>query len=300
MTFRFRKLYADVVMPDGTVAIVYLAWLDCAGFHSASAVVEWYPQGGGRTAHYALSPPMPVDPDAASEHLSIELATAAGVFRLAYSEGWLRWTPAGAPRGLDWRVLQPRSDAIATWTDHSGTREWRGVGYVDWVECTRPPRRLGLRTLAWGRAHWPGGAAVFTAVELLQGPGWARAAQWRDGSLVSTSDKIYLERAEHGGLVVRVDERDCYRIAQGRTLHHGEGLDRERFPRFIDRIAARALTGPVHETRWICPVVVPGGDSDKSAALHELVRFGSPAQSGTIFRRSRLEGAGSRLGRGWS
>src|SRR5207244_12700079 len=46
MTFRFRKLYADVVSDDGTVTIVYLTWLELWGARFASAGVERYGSDG--------------------------------------------------------------------------------------------------------------------------------------------------------------------------------------------------------------------------------------------------------------
>src|SRR5207247_6055027 len=53
MTFRFRKLYADVVSDDGTVTIVYLTWLELWGARFASAGVERYGSDGGREVQQA-------------------------------------------------------------------------------------------------------------------------------------------------------------------------------------------------------------------------------------------------------
>src|SRR5437016_12792441 len=53
MTFRFRKLYADVVSDDGTVTIVYLTWLELWGARFASAGVERYGPDGSRDVQHA-------------------------------------------------------------------------------------------------------------------------------------------------------------------------------------------------------------------------------------------------------
>jgi hypothetical protein len=74
--------------------------------------------------------------------------------------------------------------------------------------------------------------------------------------------------------VARVADGEWLRLGRGRTLHHGAGLDRQRFPRILERIGARLLTGALHETRWTCPVILPAHEGRTSSAIHELVRFG--------------------------
>ena len=284
MSFRFRKLYADAVLTDGAVVVVYLTWLDWAGIRTRSAAVECYSADGGRAVWHAADVPLPIDPDCGAP-VRIALTTVAGDFRLEYSNGWPGWSPDGAPQGLCWRVLQPRGEALVTWTGADGTTQSRGVGYVDWVDCRRPPRFLHLHSLAWGRAHWSDAASVYTSVRLASGTRWTRAARWRSGALVDTTAEIELEHAADGGLVAAAGTATWLRLGRGRALHCGAGLDRERFPRAFERIAARVLTGAVEETRWRCPVAGSEADRGEASAIHELVYFG---------RQNRAAAAGAR------
>ncbi len=276
MPFRFRKLYADVVLSDGQVVVLYLAWLDCGSIHSAAAAIERYGPDGTRIVLHAPDPPPPLDPDALGGHLSIGLATATATFSIEYSNGSASWAPTGAPKGLRWRVLQARADAVLTWTDALGTTQSRGQGYVDWVDLSRPPRLLRLRALAWGRAHWSDEAAAYTTVLLASGRRWTRAARWRSGTLAEIIEDVKLEHAAGGGLLAATGSDAWLRLGSGRVLHRGAGLDRERFPRMRERIGARLLTGVIDETRWLCPVLTPTPDDRASGAIHEVVYFGRP------------------------
>src|SRR6266511_2855685 len=46
--FLLRKLYADLVTPDGQVVVVYLGWLSVAGLRTAYAAIESYLPDGTR------------------------------------------------------------------------------------------------------------------------------------------------------------------------------------------------------------------------------------------------------------
>jgi hypothetical protein len=284
-------LYADVVLADGQVVVVYLAWLDCAGIHSAAATIERYAPDGTRAVLHALDPPPPLDPDALPGRLSIGLATATGAFQIEYSNGSASWAPAGAPEGLCWRVLRARAEAVVTWTGTQDTRLWQGEGYIDWVDLSRPPRLLRLRALAWGRAHWSDEAAAYTTVVLASGRRWTRAARWRSGALAETLEDVKLEHAAAGGLLAAAGNNTWLRLGSGRVLHQGAGLDRERFPRLSERIGARLLTGTIDETRWLCPVITPAPDGRTSCAIHEVVHFGSRSSARGRSRWRRAIGA---------
>src|SRR5437773_9886988 len=67
MTFRFRKLYADVVSDDGTVTIVYLTWLELWGARFASAGVERYGSDGGRDVQHAPPQAGQFNPDSVGD-----------------------------------------------------------------------------------------------------------------------------------------------------------------------------------------------------------------------------------------
>src|SRR6266540_2702539 len=57
-----------------------------------------------------------------------------------------------------------------------------------------------------------------------------------------------------------------------RVLHAGEPLDRDRFPKPLERWTSRAANGPAHEVRWLSRAT--SADGADGMALHESVEFG--------------------------
>lgn len=274
MTFRFRKLYADAVTPDGTVVVAYLTWLEVAGTRFAAAGIERYGPAGGRVVRRARPPAWGFDPDRVGEGFDLRLELPEGQVAMRYESVLPPWTPPGpAPTdAMEWRVLVPRARVVVSTAGLDGPV---ASGYCDWVELRRPPRWLGLRRLRWGRAHLPEGTAVFTALTFGSGRVWNRTAWWngRDPQPDEGGGAVEVgEGVEVGGLCIRSPGALAATLRASRLLHDGQGLDRERFPSAGTRFMARVLTGSLHEQRWLA-----GGPG---CALHETVCFGGPGGLG--------------------
>lgn len=270
MTFRFRKLYADAVTPDGTVVVAYLTWLEVAGTRFAAAGIERYDPAGGRVVRRARAPTWGFDPDRIGEGFQLRLEVPEGSVEMRYESVLPPWTPPGPPPTdtMEWRVLVPRARVVVSTAGLDGPV---ATGYCDWVELRRPPRWLGLRRLQWGRAHLPEGTAVFTALMFGSGRVWNRAVWWNGRDSQPRGEGVEVgEAPEAGGICIRSPGALVTTLRASRLLHDGQGLDRERFPSAGARFMARALTGRLHEQRWLA-----GG-----CALHETVHFGGNGELG--------------------
>src|SRR2546426_5301913 len=109
MSFRFRKLYADVVSDDGPVTIVYLTWLELWGARFASAGVERYGSDGGRDVQHAPPQAWQFDPDSVGDGWGVRLELPSGDFELRYESALSSWRPNGDPPdpAMEWRGLVP-------------------------------------------------------------------------------------------------------------------------------------------------------------------------------------------------
>jgi len=281
MSFRFRKLYADLVTPDGSVTIVYLSCLELWGVRTAFAGVELYSCRGRRRVLRAQGPVRLPDPDTVRGNWSLQVAFPGTSLELSYGDALAPWAPAGPPPhgALDWRVLIPRATARARWSRGLAHQDVAGRGYVDWVELRSPPRRLDLESLTWGRAHLPEAAIVFTAVRFRSGHEWNRAARWPDGG-DPQQDSVRV--GVDGGSIQAAPGPDGdpspygVTLADSRILHKGPGIDVTRFPGWMERSVSRICSGALHETRWVSRVAGQEGKEPdpEYRMVHELVRFG--------------------------
>lgn len=273
MGFQFEKLYADVVTPDGTVCIAYLAWLDVWGLRSAYAGLELYWPDGRREVVQAQPRPEPVDWSRREIHFSFDVP--GGPFLLEYQVVHGAWTPEGPPcDDLRWCVKAARAEASGRWLGDPRRPVLRGIGYADWVELGRPTRRLNLGLLRWGRVHLPETTLVFNAVDFRAGPSWQRAARWSDDGRTEYQ-LLGIERTPSGTEVRLPGLAGQLNIEPGRALHVGDAIDRARFPGAVERLVSSAVTGPAKERRLLGRARWSGQGQPSSAwALHETVRFG--------------------------
>jgi hypothetical protein len=252
MSYRFTKLYSDLVCDDGTVVVAYAAWLDLFASRTAYAGVELYGPDGTRDVIRARQ----VEHRADANGVRIVLDVPSGRFTLEQQTIHGGWLPSGASphRHLDWRVVCARASAEARFDG----RVLRGIGYSDWVEVGCATRSLGLAQLQWGRVHLEDSTVVFNSVRFRSGRSWSRVAEW------SARGPRELADVESVGL----------QMARARTLHEGNPIDPQRFPGLFERTLSRMITGPADEDRRLSRAL--GADSH-GWALHETVSFGREA-----------------------
>src|SRR5437773_3218019 len=155
MTFRFRKLYADVVSDDGTVTIVYLTWLELWGARFASAGVERYGSDGGREVQHARPQAWQFNPDSVGDGWGVRLELPRGDLELRYQSALSSWRPSGdlPDPAMEWRGLIPPGPVVG----RSGGPALRGTGDCHRVGLLPPPPLLGVRWPPSGGVPLPAG-----------------------------------------------------------------------------------------------------------------------------------------------
>ena len=282
MRFELRKIYADVLAPDGTVCLMYLAWVRLWRRWYASAGVEIHAPDGGQQVLHARAVPPPVASDARISELPLQLDLVDGTrFRIDYESASAPWTPPlSACPDLLWSVKMPRGAARV----RHGDRELFGTGYVDWVQMTRPSRALGLQRLEWGRVHQPSRTIVFERLQLAGGAVWGPALLiGHDGNVSATTTGVDVH--DDGSARVRFDVDELVDITPIRVLHDGDAFDRARVPRLIDRTVCKVLGGAHWQRRWL------GDTRGGGLALYESVLFGREARRQAARARSLACGA---------
>lgn len=259
--FGFRKVYADLVTPDGDLAVLSLSEVALAGVRTRRASLERYRPDGPLPTIFGTAAPR-VDPSTALADLAVERGSDRWVLEVEVEHG--AWTPSRPcpARTLHWRVLAARTRARLRGPD--GT--WAGTGYVDWVELGEPTRWMGLRRLQWGRAHLPDRTWIVEDLRVGDDARWQIAAEvGADGAVEHTPSAALSE----DGVVALGDGPPL--ALRGVVVHEGDALGPERLPRWTDRELSRWLGGRIDETRWR-GVGERGGAS--GPALWERVTFG--------------------------
>lgn len=266
----FDKLYADLVAPDGSVYVLYLATFDLPGGRLRFAELETYPAQGQRRVFTARPSPSQRTTQASDEPLDVALDTSVGGFRFQARPLNGGFVPAAAPRsGLEWSVCMGRTEARLELPAAIGGRVVSGTGYVDHLRVERPTVSRGLRTLDWGRAHLSSSSVVWTWLTFSDGPSWAQSARWskpgagaEPGPLTPCTQVALGQIAAAGGTV-----------ASERVLHEGNALDRHRLPSAPVRWLLQAVAGRTHQRRWVTCIAEPGHGAS-GWGIHESVSFG--------------------------
>ena len=266
--YEFRKLYADLVDDGGRVVVLYLTYVRLAGIWRGHASVELYTPDGKRTLMHATEPAALIDTDTALNDIPREVSLPDGVFRLDLEPALGAWQPPRPPPAdaLHWRVKAVRTHAYTRWPGG----ELSGVGYVDWVDITKPTRLLGLQELHWGRTHLPDRTVVFEHLTTVDGDRWDVGIEWRldEEAPRPLMGPVRLEADGHGAIPLSGQSLE---LTPGRVLHDGDAFDPERVPRVVDRVACEVLGGRTTETRWLGRARL--GDL-VAPCLYERVRFG--------------------------
>jgi hypothetical protein len=280
MLFHYDKLYADLVGPDGTLCVAYVARLRLAGLVFDSAGVELYTPDGARTVRRARSTPS-IESCLGDGALHVALELENGRFDLRHTVRAGRWRPP-SPRPsphLQWTVEVARADARAEWSGNGAPPTLIGTGYADRVTLRRPPRALGISRLRWGRVHLPHATIVFNALEQARGASWRRALYWPEaeepcgwGDVDVAGDDVHTRLTWPAASSLAP-----LHLRRARVLHEGAALDGARFPSRAERWLTQALSGPLRETRQLSRV--ESGAFAPAWALHETVAFGAASAS---------------------
>ncbi len=180
--FHFEKWYFDAQLEDGTFLFVYFADITLSGRRSGQVVASLTLPGQRtitRDFQYRRNQITVADDRLTATFGAGELSTGAEGCRFRWQEGdesiALEWSPLDPPwtpadegvlfrwrkRRLLWKVPVPR--AVVTGTVRLGAleREFRGLGYHDFVQTDVPPWRVPLKELLWGRALSDRGAFIW-------------------------------------------------------------------------------------------------------------------------------------------
>lgn len=278
MSYEFVKVYADLVSDDGTVLVLYQAWVRFFGRWHARGGLELYPSNGRhRVSHgkIASSPPLP-------EHVlegPLALRLPSGDFQLVLDRREASFEPSPQPcAGLEWRVLAARTSACTRGA--ASLAGISGIGYVDWVRIARPIRSLGLRDLRWGRAHLPSSTFVFNAIEFADGTRWSRAVRWP--RLIDAPGTVSNEVEIGTDGIGRISlGPQALKLEPERLLSRGSSFARDRFPNLVDRAVVRVVGGRARERRWIGSARLdvsaagePSLEPEPGSAVYERVQFG--------------------------
>ena len=265
----FDKLYADLVAPDGSAYVVYLATFDFLGHRLRFAELEAFPADGPRRVYTARPSAAHTTTLANAEALDVELATSVGRFRFQSRALNGAFVPRDQPRsGLEWSVCMGRSEARLTLPPALGGGAVAGIGYVDHLHVARPTPRSGLRTLDWGRAHLSTSSIVWTRLRFSDGQAWAQFARWdlpggpAQPAPLTPSEELAVAQIEAAGGSAEAQ----------RLLHEGSPLDRCRVPAAPLRWLLQAAAGPAHQRRWLTRIVEPRLATN-GWGIHEFVSF---------------------------
>lgn len=272
--YEYRKVYVDLLTPQGELWVVYLNYVRLAGAWTARAGLERYTPDGRRTLAHSPASPALVDADTPVEALPLSMplpaadGLPAGELRLELEVVQGAWQPpqtCPVPE-LHWSVRAARTRAVA----RLGAQAWEGTGYVDYVCIRKPTRLVGLRKLRWGRTHLPDRTVVSEHLEATGGRRWDTGFEWPLLAVVPVvlHEPSRLDDAGHGQVPL---PDGLLRLDPERLLHRGDAFDPDRVPRRLDRWACNAIGGPTMETRWLGRARI---DGLQAPALYEAVTFG--------------------------
>jgi len=280
-SLRFRKLYADLITEEGTVCIVYQSWFDGLGLHRAYGAIELYWAEGKREVIRASIPLEPPDLGEIGSELEFCLYLPEGQFVLHYEVETGPWDPPDPfpCDGLHWAVKVAKANATGHWLGDNNRPELHGTGYADWVELNCGLRGLGLRSVDWGRMHFPDETIIFNAIHFRSGEKWKQMAQWfLDGKMKASSsfrigrwnDSFNLYLSDQSA-----ESESSVTIQPVRMLHSGRAIDARRFPNSLERRIVQTITGPIEETRWLSQATRQNGQSLRRGwTLHDWILFG--------------------------
>jgi len=259
MSFRIEKVYADLVTPDGTVCVVYLASLRYGRASHPYAGAQLFRPDGTRECVRGRASDGQWLRRPSAEDVEIRLDTDSGPLVLRYRVEAGDWQPPGeCPRaGLDWSVVMARGEGTLAWP--GGSHSFEGSGYVDRVTMDRAPRRFGIGQLDWGRIHMSDSTTVYTRIEFRDRSRWGWTVRWPRGGQGPVAEP----QLPSGDL----------RLHCVRRLHSGPATQAAPDPKYRERLVSRLLLGPAIDDRRLSRATTPeAAQPDSGWAVHETVR----------------------------
>ncbi len=279
MPYEFRKVYIDLITERGEVCVLYLSWVNLFNRWFSQASVEIYEPGGKRTIIHAVDTPPLVDPSRGLDQLPVALTIPGGKLELEVRpvhDAWEPQVPSPVPE-LSWRIGALRANNSFVIETEAGRKTYRGEGYLDFVSITKATRKLGLRSLRWGRVHMFERSLAFTALELADDRRWFVGATRLHGRDVRSYGNLTLKLEDGSGMVRFGTGGQILRLRKPQLLHSGSAFDPERVPNMLHRQVCNIIGGPHEERRWLCEAKVEASHGT-GRALHEIVWFGKYAK----------------------
>jgi len=257
--FVLEKWYADTLMPDGSVLLLYLGWMRVLGVPVARCTAELFRPGAQPVRGDAPAPAISGGPG----RLDFGPARIDGDLLQWQTEGLsgvLRFSPRHPSialrepflelggRRLLWTVEIPDADVDGELRWPGGRLRVRGRGYRDRVWHDLLPWRFPVRELRWGRSAAGLHACTWVAARTENGK---ISARWEDGKLIS-------------------GEAPGPRLGSPRVLVESAVADIEGLRLGALRPLLRRLTGDPYEVKWAAPATLRGA---AGWAVHEVVRW---------------------------
>lgn len=274
MRFCLDKWYADLVIDDGTVCVVYLSTIRFGAFCHTYAGAEIFWPDGSREVVRASGPVGHwLEPDSTLRN-KIKFPSNGGAFLLRYGPGLDAWKPASSPApGLDWWVEKPRASGELWWPGSS--QRLSGVGYVDHVRLRRRLPGIGLERLDWGRVHRGGTSLVYCGASFRTGTPWRRVAWWPgqdpeprifDGFAITPREESLIFQT------IQDSKEATTILTPSRQLHAGPVVEAAPQPGPRERLAVLLLAGRLSDNRWISTArSADKSDGESGWAVHEVV-----------------------------
>ena len=262
-----EKFYADVLLPDGTVLLIYLGTVVLFGVRFARLTAELFQPNGnvvrgsaivsairGGENHLEFGPAA-IDGDL----LSFETPGLSGVLRYdrrrAPCELRKPFLSAGG-RSLTWSVEVPDADVTGWIGWPGGSMAIQGRGYRDRVWFDLLPWRFPIRELVWGRAVAGSHAATWVRATTRDG---VVSESWLDGEVVSDAENVLVPPP--------------VALGQSRAFLDSDLTDLKSLKLGWLRGVVDALGAGLHETKYQAACLVHGVPG---VAVHEVVRWPAP------------------------
>lgn len=263
--FHLKKWYFDGIDASGRTMIAYSADLHWRGIHIPYSSYLYYGEPGDIRSESRFTQAGLPDALPGAIQLTYKGLPLTGQWQAA-SNGLDQRLYEGEDGYLDWHCRLPAGQCHIQLGQEPPLTGW---GYVELLEMTLPPWRLGIRELRWGRFADPEWPLVW--IEWLGEPNrrwvFANGQLFRDEgtvseNLVQAQNHSWSLRLENP--VVLEDKEKMKEVFQSLAAFI-PGIDRLAPLRFIQAT----------ETKWRSEGVLhrPGHADRKGWVIHELVKF---------------------------